>query len=255
MIKRKSIIYTLCVCFTTLMLTGCGNEIPELTEEQNALVTEYAAGLLLEYHADYQSKLVDTAVPMEEETSAPAIREQVPVSQNSASGTENSDAEANVTTEEETPATQPVATPQISVSQVLGMTDFAISYAGYEVCESYPNEQTAEDDLFFAMQAGAGNKLVVLKLQIANTKDQTLTFNTLALSDIKSRIVVNGKKHNVLVTMLDNDFMALEQEIEPGASMEAVVVAEISAEEAEQIQTIQFYVENGKNSTTIEYVK
>lgn len=250
MLKKKNTVYIVCTCFMALALTGCGNTIPELTEEQNALVTEYAAGLLLKYHADYQGRLVDTSVVPEEEVAPPTVEEEVPEENVQISA--NSASETDALSDNSTVSARPETSPQLSASQVLDMTDFDISYTGYEVCDSYPNQQTSSEDLFFAMQAGEGNKLVVLKLQVANTGEQTLAVNTLGLSELKCRVIVNGKKHNALVTMLDNDFMMLEQAIEPGASIETVVVTEISAEEAEQIQAVELYIQNGEKDITIQ---
>ncbi|MDE6714798.1 MAG: hypothetical protein K2K20_13820 [Lachnospiraceae bacterium] len=41
-----------------MSLSGCGNAIPDMTEEQQSMVTEYAAQLLLKYDANYQSTIL-----------------------------------------------------------------------------------------------------------------------------------------------------------------------------------------------------
>ena len=51
----------LLLCFMMLGLTACGNAIPEMTEQENAMVSEYAANLLLQYSGSYHSRLVDTS--------------------------------------------------------------------------------------------------------------------------------------------------------------------------------------------------
>lgn len=244
MLKRNYKVSMLCVLLLSTALMGCGNAIPEMTEEESALITEYAAGLLLEYHADSQSRLVDTSQPLEEDKPDVLPEKEVqtatPISENS----------TQVSVESTSPQ-QDIST-RASIAQVLAMTDFEITYTGYEVCDSYPNEQTSPDDMFFAMKAGEGNKLLVLKLRIANAKEQALTFNTLALHDVKCRVIADDRKYNALVTMLDNDFLTMEQNVNPGESMEAVVIAEISAENAEQLQSVRLYVQNGEKDTTVD---
>ena len=51
----------------TMMVTGCGNQIPDLTEEQAQKIGEYAALTLLKYDTNHQSRLVDEAVVEEYE--------------------------------------------------------------------------------------------------------------------------------------------------------------------------------------------
>ena len=47
---RKNALSAALILGTGIALTGCGLvDMPELTEEQSALVTEYAAGLILKY--------------------------------------------------------------------------------------------------------------------------------------------------------------------------------------------------------------
>ena len=71
----------------TLMvsLSGCGNTIPSLSEEQEALVVEYASTAVLKHDANYQGKLVDLSTlkneeetPVEETMQAPAEEADIP---------------------------------------------------------------------------------------------------------------------------------------------------------------------------------
>ena len=45
---KKSMI-SLAVATAMISLVGCGNQIPDMTQEQQALVVEYAAGEILKY--------------------------------------------------------------------------------------------------------------------------------------------------------------------------------------------------------------
>ena len=53
---KKSMI-SLAVATAMISLVGCGNQIPDMTQEQQALVVEYAAGEILKYDKNYSSKL------------------------------------------------------------------------------------------------------------------------------------------------------------------------------------------------------
>ena len=49
------------------LLTGCVDQMPEMTEEQSALIAEYAADMLLKYSPNYVYKIADEDVLVEEE--------------------------------------------------------------------------------------------------------------------------------------------------------------------------------------------
>ena len=60
-------------------LSGCGNTIPALSEEQEALVVEYASTAVLKHDANYQGKLVDLSTLSNEEETPEEETTQEPV--------------------------------------------------------------------------------------------------------------------------------------------------------------------------------
>ena len=44
-----------------MLLSGCGTKFPELSEEQNQQVAEYAVGLLMKYDEKHESRLLNEA--------------------------------------------------------------------------------------------------------------------------------------------------------------------------------------------------
>ncbi|MCM1087931.1 MAG: hypothetical protein NC419_07215, partial [Muribaculaceae bacterium] len=63
----KKVSVLLCGIGIACILTGCGNTMPELTEEENDIITEYAVSLLLKYDKNYNSRLIDLAAYEEEQ--------------------------------------------------------------------------------------------------------------------------------------------------------------------------------------------
>ena len=55
----------LAILVLSVTLTGCG---VELSDEENRVIAEYAADLLLKYDRDYTSSLVEEEVPATEQT-------------------------------------------------------------------------------------------------------------------------------------------------------------------------------------------
>lgn len=244
---KKNMAIVLLVCACSLWMTGCGNQIPEMTEEQNALITEYAAGLLLKHHADYNGRLVDTSVPPQEVPVAEIP--EVVVSDN---------AMAEKDSVEETESEEPVEKPKpvaLSMAQVLGVTGFNINCRGYEVCDSYPPDETSAEDLFFTMKAGAGNKLLALTIEIANTSGQEMELDTLSMTDLDCKILLNNNdEQRAYVSMLENDFMAIKRTFAIDETYEAVIITEMSEEKAQAVTSVQLQLKNMGYETTVTSV-
>ena len=48
----------ICISILAVLLTGCTNAIPDMSDEHLQMVEEYAAQLLLEYHAGYEASVL-----------------------------------------------------------------------------------------------------------------------------------------------------------------------------------------------------
>lgn len=234
---KKNVAILMLVCFFSSSLMGCGNQIPEMTEAENALITEYAVGLLLKYHADYNGKLVDTSVPPPTKPVIPEpILDEV-VSDNSMEDDEELSVSSDSTTE--------VVKPSFSIAQVLGADGFDITYRSYEICENYPGTETSPEELYFAMKAGQGNKLLVLKLDVVNTSSQESMFDTLTLSDVNCKIILNdGMVRRAYVSMLENDFMAISRNFGVGEAYEAVIITELPEADAQGITSVKLRLQH-----------
>lgn len=247
MIKAKNNVATmLLVCVCLFLLTGCGNQIPEMTEEQNALITEYATGLLLKYHADYDGRLVDTSVPPEISPEGEAPEEEIV--------TDNPEVEESITSDSTVSSntTEETVRPELSIAQVLDMDGFDISYRTFEVCNNYPNTESSPEDLFFSMKAGQGNKLLVLKLEIMNTAPQENMCDTLSMTDLDCEIIINGNDtQRAYVSMLENDFMAVSRSFAIGESYEAVIITEMTEEEAQGIASVKLKLQHERREALV----
>ena len=71
----------LCGIVAAMLVTGCGAVVPDLTQEETDLISEYAVGVLLKYDKNHGSRLVDTSEYEEtspEEEQAGPEEEQTP---------------------------------------------------------------------------------------------------------------------------------------------------------------------------------
>lgn len=242
---KKVWIKVLTVGIVGVCLTGCGSTIPEMTEQQQELVVEYAAGELLKYDRNHVASLVTLEVDQEEESeetdSLPAVEQDEPA-------IDNEEEKGGVKADEVTVIDQTEESQPASVDEFLKLDGVKISYTEYEIAESYP-EETAEDAFFF-MSATENRKLLVLKFQVENQASEEKELN-FAQSQIRYKIVVDGEQQNALTTMLLNDMEYYHGTLAPQESIELVLVGEVPIEKAEQISSLELIMKSVDETATI----
>lgn len=243
--RNKNMVCGALLCAMMLSMTACGNEIPDLTEEESQRIGEYAAVTLLKYDANNRSRLVDPEVviaKLEKE----AAKETTKASQEEGKAEETG---STGTTE----VTMPTAQEEITAS----MEDFfglpegvSIIYEDYMVADSYP-EDGVEDD-YFALDASMGKKLLVLRFHLTNGTEQEEKIDLLNTNSRYIITVNDSIRANALTTMLPNDMSTYEETLEPGQTQELVLLLEVNEDVAGAVQTIALRLKNASNEYTIQ---
>lgn len=253
--KRK-ITCILVACMATMMLGGCAElvDMPELSDEESELVTEYAAGLVLKYDGSFSSRLLsDEELAKEEAKELEAIAKE---NEMKAAAEKYLNAKKNATKDEE-PAATPNAggaapsSSDVAVSNVAdfyGQSGFSVSYTGYELCDSYPN--AGRDDYFMAMDATDGKQFCVLKFNVVNSNAQAAEFDMFDANPSISAYI-NGEKLHAQYTLLPDDLAAYKGELEPGADNEMVLIFEVD-DDMTSVDSLQLSLKNGDSKGTMD---
>lgn len=229
----------LCSVAAAFVMTGCG-EMPELTQEESELISEYAVGVLLKYDTAYNNRLVDTpADDPEEETELP--EEENPEEEPEPEMEEPAEV-VDVSQDEE--EAQPMVS---SVEEYYGIPNVMISYTGYELTDSYPPSEEGAVPVF-SMDASAGTQLLVLKFNVQNTSGQDQQMNMLGYG-ATFRVSVNGEaSKGALATMLVNDMQTYDDVIPANTSVEMVSIVEVP--QGTNVGSIEFILRgNGEDGT------
>lgn len=242
--RKRNIICGALLCTMMLSMTACGNEIPDLTEEESQRIGEYAAVTLLKYDANNRSRLVEPEVviaKLEKDAAKEAARaeREAAKSEETASGT--------------TEVTMPTAQEDIIAS----MDDFfalpegvTLTYEDYLVADSYPEDGSADE--YFALDASQGKKLLVLRFRLTNGTEQEQTIDLLNTNS-RYIITVNGStRANALTTMLPNDMSTYAETLNPGENQELVLLLEVNEDVANEVQNIALQLKNASNEYTIQ---
>lgn len=241
--RKKAVICGTLLCAMVLTMTACGNEIPNLTEEESQRVGEYAAVTLLKYDANNRSRLVDPDIVIAKLEKDAA----------KAAGQENTQAEeqpAGTTASEiESPAAQEDITT--SLEDFFGLAEgVTLTYEDYQIADSYPEDGSADD--YFALDASAGKKLLVLRFTLTNGSAQEENIDFLSTSSRYIITVNDSTRGNALTTMLPNDMSTYAGTLSPGETQELVLLLEVNEDVAGAIQNISLRLRNVSNEYTIQ---
>lgn len=212
---RKMIVLGIVSC----LLTGCGNVIPELTEEETSLIATYAADVLLENSREKTSRLMDTEA---EATRRNELAEKVAnLKKEQAVEEEEKSQEAGETSS----GTALVSVGTENIAGFIGLDGFQVSYDGCEIGKSYQAEEGAEWEPTF--DAPQGRNLLILKLKVTNISGATAVADVLSKDMLFSVKGEGGISSMTLMTMLLNDFAYAQDEIGAGESKQYVLIAYI----------------------------
>lgn len=249
---------------SALALTACGSEIPEMSDQQAEIITEYAAVQILDNVPYAGSRLVDTSQPFDPLHMTKYERDKLGIDINDylpdptptpePPVDTGDDASEEVTSDNgSSGGSEEAQVPEVtlSASQVMDLPEFNIVMTGYGISDSYP-EAGDYAGMFFAMDATPGNKLIVARIKAENNSGGPAVLNTVSRTDLHYRMIINGEQQqNTLVTLLADDFSALNETVEAGQSYEGVLICQVSEELASSISSLSVEVRGDEGSAVI----
>lgn len=210
-------------------LTGCMPKY-EYTDDQTDAAAEYMAGLILKYDNDYHSALMSMDDIVAIATPTPGT------AQNAVDG------QAEVTV---SPTVVPE--PNYTLSEVIDEKGFDLTYTGYDVLDSYP-EDVAE--AYFSISAREGNQLIVLTFQLKNKLDKKNNLN-LTKADISYQLDVNvGTIYEPPFALLENNLKLIDITLKAKEEKTVVLIFEVKKDV--EMKNINLMVTRDERSEIIE---
>jgi len=252
---KKLIVLCAVMISAGLFLTGCANpfdHMPDLSEEDSALVAEYISGLLQRYNTNTGKLANDQEIVTYDERQATIEKNtEALLAAKKEDGEEAGNNGAGAS--DEASQAKPAQTAPASfegIAQYCGLDSFQITYAGHLVCDSYP----PEEEFVFAADATPGNKLLVLRFTVHNQTQEEQLLDMMN-GNVSFGISVNdGEMKHVMPSILPDDLAIYKGMVPAGQSMELVLVREVTQEEAGSISTISLSMSgaSGEVSTVLE---
>lgn len=238
---KKSLIFLM---ITAFLLSGCGTQMPEMTEQESELVAEYAVGLLMKYNVRHQSRLLNDAQLARELERLENLAAQKKAAQTEKERPKEESSQEDVQSDV---ITKPAVSGKY-IEEFYGIEGISVRYQGYEVADSYPN---SGEELYFMMQANSGKKLLVLKFRAQNLTQEDKTMDMISIMP-RFKVSVNGERAQyALSTLLSDDLANYKGTIAAGGTKELVLMAEIPEEMADNITSVSVSMQNESGSETI----
>lgn len=229
------------------LLTGCGNAIPELTEEEASLIATYAADVTLSHSRESTSRLVDT----DAETARRAeLSEKIEKMQKQKAAEEEREEDGAKTAEYSSGAGGAGEELQRveNIAEFIGLDGFQVSYDGYEIEKTYSANE--EDEWEPSFDATAGQNLLIIKLKVTNISGAPAVADVLSKDMLFSIEGDDGINSMAFVTMLLNDFAFAQDELDAGESKQYVLITQID-ESITEVGSLSLHMKKGDENMIV----
>ncbi len=230
--KGKRYLFILISVFS-LLLSGCGTALYEMTPEEENIIIHSAAYFVAKHNIQQKDGVADVRIPegSEEEQTTEIVED-----------TENTESteqtnEGDVSGETEEPQVDPNA---IDMVDVIGhRADLTVVYDGSEVKSSF------DDGGAYIIDAAAGKTYYVMKFKVTNITDADVELDNIS-ANLEFKLVSGDVSAKAEWTALTNDFSTYLGTIPAGQTVDTVLLFELTEAEAASISTptLQISIDN-----------
>lgn len=242
----------------SVLLSGCGNQIPEYSEEDTNSIMQYAADILLE-SKDSNTRLIDTAAEKSRRDAIAQKAAEVQAkidAQKAATEKAKQEAQANLdatpvidNTDTDSENNNTNATIE-ELASFLELENVSLSYAGAELTQTYVDASEEDTDWVPEIDATTGYQLLVINIEVTNTSNQVVTADVLS-QNVDFRLSLNGEYGGAtLMTMLLSDFSLLKDSIEAEQTIKYVLIVQVP-ESVTEINQVTLTAQKESESITV----
>ena len=231
--KQKRYLGIVMVLFS-LLLSGCGTQLYEMTQEEEDYIVHAAAY----YVAKHNIQQKDGASAVVDPDSIVIEPETEPVEDVTEESTEIG-ADVVVPSGGDVSSEQ-VADSTVSLANVVDSTGLlTVTYTGSYTAESYVEGSA------YSVDANTGHVFYVMEFTIANESEQDIAVDN-ASKNLVFRLVDNSVKANAEITFLTSDFSTYQGTIPTGETIKTILLFEVAESAAEQIvsPSLQITIDN-----------
>jgi hypothetical protein len=247
-LKGKYVKISLVAVICMLTFTGC--ESLDYTEEQEDIIANYAADMLLRHDVNYKYKYIS-----ESETTSAALTTTTGSSEVLEETTEYFEENSGISEEGGDVSTVGSDVTSLeNIAQAFQLPDgITVDYLGYEITDRYPTEDSQED--LFVMKSVDNYKLLVVKFSFNNTTGNDIAINMMENISKYKGIVNDSKKYNAQLTLLLDALNTYEGTLSAGTSHTFVLIYQTQIDSNDEVNTLSVEVADSSGNETVIKLK
>lgn len=232
---KKKIAKLALVLFGVSLLSGCGDSLYEMTEEERGAVVSYASHVVAKYNSFQQDGLI--YVSPEEETESTSDKQEPE---------EDADDEEETTqTSHGGAGTAAETSTETTLSQALDLGMVHAVYTGAEIADTY------EEGSYYSVEPENGKQFLIVHVDLANQAATGMHVDILAVQP-SFQATVNGEmKATLQASILLDDLSTYQGDIGAGETVSTVLLFQVPTGQITNVENLQLQVTVGGNKSTI----
>lgn len=229
-----------------LLFTGCGNPMVSLTEDEEAIVVNYSAGILAK-HNSFQQEGMTAVYPEEpEETEETEETEEPDKKEEPKEKKEDKEEKPQKPEEKQEDGSSEEDSGPLTLTEALAVPEIEFSYHDYSTTDNY-----SQGD-FFSLNASPGKVYLLLNVNMTNTGSKAAECDILSKQPTFILYLNGGNGISNEMTMLTNDLSVYKGALDPGQTEATVLLFEVPKETAENVTSMQLSAQvNGETNEII----
>ncbi len=223
-----------------LAMTGCGEEPYELQDNEQAIITDYAAHIVAKYNIKQTEGYQYVYVPEEDEL--PTDDAADGQTEDTADAQDGAQDPADASGDGQGTADAADAEPSVALEEALGLKKIQAVYTGTQLTDSYGS-----------VTAGEGRQLMVVHVTLQNKTKKARTCNILKILPT-FRATVNGTEHATAeLTILPENLATWEEKIPAKSSADTIMLFQID-DDITSVDQLEIEVQNGEDSSRVIFL-
>ena len=233
---------------------GCGDQIYEMTDEEETAVVQYAAHVVSKFNRKQSEGIENVAVlkalmKIREEEAEKRRKQQEEEQQQQEEEKPDQKPDTSGNQQPGTPSQGQQEQPQktyVTLTKALQLDGVDASYRKYELTSAYQASQS------YMVRANSGNELLVLHVNLKNSGNKTAECDI--LSKMPSfRLTINGETSvSADTTILLNDLGTYQGKIRAGKTKKAVLIFQVKKGSVKSVDSMELEVKTGGTSSQVQ---
>lgn len=233
---------------------GCGDQIYEMTDEEERTVVQYAAHVVSKFNRKQSEGIENVAVlkalmKIREEEAEKRRKQQEEEQQQQEEEKPDQKPDTSGNQQPGTPSQGQQEQPQktyVTLTKALQLDGVDASYRKYELTSAYQASQS------YMVRANSGNELLVLHVNLKNSGNKTAECDI--LSKMPSfRLTINGETSvSADTTILLNDLGTYQGKIRAGKTKKAVLIFQVKKGSVKSADSMELEVKTGGTSSQVQ---